>query len=238
MGQANTLNKGWKMSKGAFLGYLSADDELASNAISRSLLHFDDTTIVTYCDFNLIDPQSRHIRRVQVPDFDYSVMFGQLVCPPGPGAFFRRSAFEATGGWDGKYRQIPDYEFWLRLGLIGSFRKIPEVLASFRVHEDSQSFGIISLEKAIEPVQVISRFIQLHTLPAELSRLENRAHANAWIMTARAHFRSHRYFFGISALGYAFSYSPRVFFTWQIYRLLINSFVNRPFHRFIRMIHR
>ena len=33
MGQANTLNKGWRMSKDDLLGYLSADDVLFSQAI-------------------------------------------------------------------------------------------------------------------------------------------------------------------------------------------------------------
>ena len=35
MGQARTLNKGWAMSRGEFIGYLSSDDLLLPDAISK-----------------------------------------------------------------------------------------------------------------------------------------------------------------------------------------------------------
>jgi glycosyltransferase involved in cell wall biosynthesis len=67
IGQAATLNKGWRMAKGGILSYLAADDTLAPHAVSasvRALLAHPDV-VMTYGDFNLIDPSSRFIRRVQ-----------------------------------------------------------------------------------------------------------------------------------------------------------------------------
>src|SRR2546427_949305 len=87
MGQARTLNKGWQMVKGELLSYLSGDDVLLPDAIQTSVesLMKNPRAVLTHCDFNLIDPSSRVIRRVQTPDFNYQRMLTDVSCPPGPG---------------------------------------------------------------------------------------------------------------------------------------------------------
>ncbi|MHB1702463.1 MAG: glycosyltransferase, partial [Acidobacteriaceae bacterium] len=130
-GQARTLNKGWTMSRGEILAYLSADDFLLPRAVSTAVdyLHTHPDVVLTYSDFYLVDPSSAVIRGVQTPDYNYKDMVTRLICPPGPGAFFRRSAFLAAGLWDVSLRQMPDFEYWLRLGQYGNFARIPEELA-------------------------------------------------------------------------------------------------------------
>ena len=48
MGQANTLNKGWQMSKGEVLSYLSADDVLLPHAVSTSMKYLRGDVVLTY----------------------------------------------------------------------------------------------------------------------------------------------------------------------------------------------
>jgi glycosyltransferase involved in cell wall biosynthesis len=59
MGQANTLNKGWRMAKGDILAYLSADDVLLPQATSDSVkcLLANPRSVLCYGDFELIDSQ-------------------------------------------------------------------------------------------------------------------------------------------------------------------------------------
>src|SRR6185503_13231292 len=101
-GQVATLNRGWLMSKGEIIGYLSADDLLLPGAVSAAVhcLDANPDAALAYCDFNLIDPASAVVRRVRAPDFDYRRMVVEIECPPGPGAFFRRSAFDKAGTWN------------------------------------------------------------------------------------------------------------------------------------------
>lgn len=98
-GQARTLEKGWRLAQGEVLGYLSADDVLAPSAVRESVAELTKHTgaVAAYCDFNLIDRESRFVRRVATPDFNYREMLLKITCPPGPGAFFRRSAYESAG---------------------------------------------------------------------------------------------------------------------------------------------
>ena len=211
MGQAETLNKGWRMSKGGILAYLSPDDILAPNAVSTSVKHLlkDPNVVMTYCDYDLIDADSVFVRRVRAPDFNYRDVVVRFVCPPGPGAFFLRSAFEAAGPWDGALRQIPDYEFWLRLGLQGRALKIPEVLASFRVHGGSQTFAEADEKKSEEYVDVISAYYRSRRVPPDVLEAKDEALSNAYIFAARSHLRSKRYARGLSRLSKGLRLYPR-----------------------------
>ena len=238
MGQANTLNKGWAMARGSVLSYLSADDVLLPNAVSRSLEFFTEGVVATYCDFNLFDPASKFIRKVSAPDFSYRDMFSRLMCQPGPGTFFTREAFLATGGWNSTYRQMPDYEYWLRLGMQGRFVRVPDVLASFRVHEASQTFAVADELRAAEPVRIIAEFISSHQLPVELVGLKETALSNAWIVSAQLHIRAGRVRKGLNALREAFTLCPVNFLSLRTMKILLNSFINRTLHRIVRYMNR
>ena len=76
MGQVNTLNKGWRMSKGDILGFISADDTLLPGAVGKAVacLAANSDAVLTYCDFNLIDANSRIIRRVTTPELSFADM--------------------------------------------------------------------------------------------------------------------------------------------------------------------
>ncbi|HPC86417.1 MAG TPA: glycosyltransferase family 2 protein [Smithellaceae bacterium] len=234
MGQAATINKGWRMAKGDIWSYLSADDALAPDAVRKAIPYLTDGVVLAYGDFNLIDSSSKHIRRVKAPDFNYQDMFSRLICHPGPGVFMKRRAVEAAGFWDDAYRQMPDYDLWLRLGLQGRFVRVPEVLAFFRVHERSQTFAAADEQRALEPVRILSRFIETKTLPADLLSMKTMALGNAWLVTAQLQIRSGRFRRGMQALRRSFSLCPRNFFYPRTLRILTNSLFNRTLHRLAR----
>lgn len=238
MGQANTLNKGWSMARGDVLSYLSADDALFPNAVSQSLACLTGDVVLTYCDFNLFDPASKVIRKVSAPAFSYREMFGRLVCHPGPGVFFTKQAFLAAGGWNSGFRQMPDYDYWLRLARQGRFVRVPQLLASFRVHEGSQTFAVADEFKASEPVRIITGFIEAQPLPAELVGLEDEALASAWIASAQLHIRAGRFGMGYAALCKAFGLSPSTFLAPRTLKVLFHSFFNRTLHRIVRVVNR
>ena len=232
-GQAATMNRGWRMSRGSVLAYLSADDFLAPNAVSRSVatLERHPDAVLTYCDFNLVDPAGAVVRRVRAPEFRYEDMVAELVCHPGPGAFFRRAAFEKSGEWRPQYRQYGDYDFWLHLALQGPFVRIPEVLASFRVHPGSQSFTPTSASAAEEPVRVIDAYFALADLPASVRALQARARSAAHLHSARLYIRAGEYRLAARAARSAIALYPANLFAWRTVRLAANALFNRLGHR-------
>lgn len=228
MGQAETLNKGWRMSRGEILAYLSADDVLYPEAVAVSVkcLQVNPSIVLTYCDYDLIDPSSSVLRRVNAPVFDYQEMIVKFVCPPGPGAFFWRDAFEATGLWDRKLKQIPDYDYWLRLGLQGAFLRIPEALAGFRVHADSQSFAAVDEQRSDEYVRVVSNYYESHQAPSSVLDSRKEALSNAYIVAARSHLRSGRYAKGLSRLRQGFSFYPPNIISLRTYKFVAHGLFN------------
>ena len=235
MGQSATLNKGWAMSRGEILGYLSADDILLPQAVTESVaaLREQADASATYCDFNLIDPHSRVVRRVPTPDFNYRDMLVTVTCPPGPGAFFRRYTFARAGPWDASLRQMPDYDFWLRLGLQGRFVRIPKVLAGFRIHDASQTFSVTNEARADEPVLIVSRLLDRADLPDDVLRCRSEALSRARLVSAQLHFRAGRFGLGVRRVGDAVRLFPRTILSPSVLPMFFNALFNRLGHRIV-----
>lgn len=233
IGQAATLNKGWAMASGELLGYLSADDFLYPDAIRKSVaaLAAAPDAVVCYCDFDLVDPAGQRTRRVTRQAFSLPRMLTTLDCPPGPGALFRRNAFEAAGGWNPALRQIPDFDFWLRLARHGRFIHIPEVLAAWRVHPGSQSFATAGTERAEESVRVISDFFAAPGLDLTIAALRPRSLARAHLYCAQLHARAGRYPAAFSNIREAQRHFPGTLLQPDTWRSIANGLFSRPAHR-------
>ena len=233
MGQVNTMTKGWAMSRGEILSFLSADDGLLPGAVSAAVacLKANPGAVLAYCDFNLIGPDSAVIRRVRAPDYDYDAMLVDVVCPPGPGAFFLRSAYEAVGPWDNTLKVMLDYDYWLRLGLQGRFVHIPRVLALYRVHGTSQTVAGYDEAKANEPVLIVERMFERADLPPRLLARRDEALGNAHLVAAQLHLRAGRYRSGLDALRRSFSLWPANLITLRALRVAANVLFNRVGHQ-------
>ncbi|MEO6626809.1 MAG: glycosyltransferase, partial [Burkholderiaceae bacterium] len=65
MGQARTLNKGWALSEGEIIGYLSSDDILYPGAIRTLVekLESDVSIVCIFPDSDLVDHRSRVVKQ-------------------------------------------------------------------------------------------------------------------------------------------------------------------------------
>lgn len=236
IGQARTLNKGWTMARGGILSYLSADDLLAPQAVSVSMRYLDDNpnAVMTYADFNIIDPYSNIVRSVRNPTFNYRDMVVTCECFPGPGVFFRKSAFEKIGGWNTEYRQMPDYEYWLRLGLIGDLYHVPEVLASFRMHDESQSFSVGDVRKSDEPIRIIQEYFGRNaSLPQAVLDDREEAFSHAYLVSAQLHWRAGRHRESLRKFLISINYFPSILLRRKFYRVVLNMLAHRTIHRIL-----
>jgi len=231
MGQAATLNRGWEMGSGEIIGYLSSDDLLKPDAVSDSvngLLNNPGITMV-YPDFELIDAVGNHIRNVKTSEYSNFDLAVNLICQPGPGAFFWKKYFNQIGGWDDRLSQIPDFEYWLRLSQKGRFKRIPKVLSSSRIHKASQSFNIVSVDRAMEPVRVIYEYSRFSISP-RLAPWSHKAKSKSHLLAARMLFRSGRLILGSEQLWKSFFQAPLVIFSIEFWRILFNAIAGKLFH--------
>lgn len=234
-GQSRTLERGWQMAKGEILGYLSADDLLKPDAIRQAVqaLQAQPDAIATYSDFELIDLHGRKVRTVTLPAFSYKDMLTKVSCPIGPGAFFKQKAYASAGAWNPAFRQMPDYDFWLRMGLQGGIIHLPHVLAAFRIHEGSQTFAVTSIERANESISIIQKTVT-HPLADRFDQsLKNQALASAHLVSAQLHIRAGRFALASSSIKQAFRYSAVTVLSLRSMRLLVNAALNRTAHKLL-----
>ncbi|WP_271411679.1 glycosyltransferase [Pseudomonas sp. Q1-7] len=224
-GQAASLNKGWQLSRGELVGYLSADDTLESTAVEQLVAQFaiHKRAIFLYPDYFLMDGSSRRLRSVVAPDFDYRDVVLMGICPVGPGALFKRVVLDSVGGWDPCLRQIPDYDFILRVGLFGEIRRVPGFLAGFRVHNESQTFAASDERKTEEYKYVLRKYFERNDVPWEIYSERPRAEANARILMARLHLRARRLAAALRCLREAMGLNVTSVFSFRSVRLLLNG---------------
>lgn len=206
-GQSDALNFGWSKSAGKYLCYLSADDLLSPDAI-KILVNQAETSggnVVVYPGYELIDSDGVKIKDVKPLFTDQKNIVERFYCPVGPGALFSKNLFDSCGGWRADLRQIPDFEFWLRLTNKANFIFYDGVLSSFRVHANSTTHAISDHAKADESVDVAVSLIKTGAVDGFRS---NRFLASAYIFSACLHLRSGRVGVGVRRLLKGTALSP------------------------------
>ena len=234
IGQARTLNKGWSMTSGKYIGYLSSDDILYPNAISSLVdsLEKHPQAVAAFPDADHLDRDSRVIRRNVCRPFDYDHLVVSQECFIGPGALFRRSAYDQVGGWRPELRRTPDREFWMRLGMLGPILMVAKSLAGYRMHSDSTSFRENNPDAAMEYVRVTSDFFADGRIPESLKRRQAEAMGFAYLMVARSCFRATHFRQGLRAFRTACDYNPAIR-TPRIVWHLARSLLGRPLKRLV-----
>ena len=194
MGQARTLNKGWQRARGTYLGYLSSDDLLYTGAVRQlvGLLESDSSIVCAFPDANLIDDRSRVTKKNVCRPFDLAEIVVRQECYIGPGALFRRSAFEIVGGWRSELKLAPDREFWIRVASQGRIEMTPNVLAGYRLHPQSISYKDVGEEVGREYLLVLDEYYSSRDVPPELAARRDEAYGYAHLLLARNNFRSGR----------------------------------------------
>lgn len=219
MGETKTVNKGWGMAHGDIVTVVNSDDILLPGAIgaAAAFMQAHPDVLVAYPDWDYLSPDSRIVGHYQVREYDFLYMLRRHYCTPGPGAFIRRGAFELAGMRNPEFRYVADFEYWLELGLVGKFARIPKTLAAFRVHPGSATVSHRGALMANEHITLVRKFYSRPDLSTEV--LKVRAEAFAWahwvagVTTGPNRLRALKHY--LIAIGY----HPRSFFTnlslWQ-----------------------
>ncbi|MGB6551955.1 MAG: glycosyltransferase family A protein [Candidatus Binataceae bacterium] len=136
-GQATARNAGARASSGEFVVFLDADDLLRPAMFERCLnaLRANPQCVLAYTNAEIIDEGGRIIRESMVaPDRARPPSMEDLlerIWPIVPStSMMRRTALEATGGFDQAQRGPEDIFFWLVLRETGPFFYIPEILVA------------------------------------------------------------------------------------------------------------
>ena len=152
-GQADALNKGFRMAAGELLTWINGDDTLEPGAVEAVVKAWQTTGAEwIYGNCEMWEGSKSHYwdppGALTETSFDW-------VCPIAQqGTFFTKRAFEAVGGIDPSFDLSMDYDLWLRFFEAGVRSVyVDEVLGRFEIHDESKSgsrgFDEFMLEGAI-----------------------------------------------------------------------------------------
>lgn len=187
MGEARTVNRGAELAQHDLIAVVNADDPVLSGwAETMARAFADDSGLsAAYPDWRMIDASGRTLREIRTHEFDYAVLFGQHFCIPGPGAMLRRSRLPpGEPVRDPARRYSGDYDLWLRLGLRGRLRRVPQVLATWRRHAAGASAAARGAGMAQDKIATIRALLARTDLPAEIRALGPQALSAAYLNAA------------------------------------------------------
>jgi len=148
------FNKVVALSRAPLVKVLAADDLIHRTCLERQVeeLTAHERTVMVTCRHNVIDETGRVIgqdRLLRTPDLvgvqDRTTVIRRMVRHGGNpvgnpcNVLFRRSAFEAAGGFGDDEFFTLDVSMWSRLLEHGDYLGLPETLASFRINSGSYS---------------------------------------------------------------------------------------------------
>ncbi len=163
-GQAEAINKGFRMTTGEIWGYLNSDDTLLPNALHRVAREVDPDIgrdiVMGRCRF--IDGSGEPLG-IEHPSYfkNHSrvleVWKGHLI--PQPAVFWTRQVWERSRGMDEHLEsQWLDYDLFCRFSKEYDFHHVDQVLATYRLHEASKSERSSTSDRLEEAVRISKRY--------------------------------------------------------------------------------
>jgi glycosyltransferase involved in cell wall biosynthesis len=157
-GQANGLNRAFAEMGGEIIGYINSDDCLVDGAaatVQNAFSRHSDADIV-FGGVDWIDENGNITghHRGQIFSFEdalniYEVWWRKKQWVQ-PEVFFRRSLYEAVGGFNEDFSLAFDFDFWLRiLKLRPKVVTIPDTIVRFRIHPHQRSTNFLAANDEI-----------------------------------------------------------------------------------------
>jgi glycosyltransferase involved in cell wall biosynthesis len=141
-GQADAINKGFKMASGDVVAWLNADDYYLADTFSKvaNIFERNPQTNIVYSDTMLVDKNKKKLRIKKDHPFDDGVLLYYGCYIQSTTTFFSKCIIDAGHLLDISYKTCMDYEYFVRLANLGyRFEYVPDVFAAFRWHDSNVS---------------------------------------------------------------------------------------------------
>jgi glycosyltransferase involved in cell wall biosynthesis len=189
-GQADALNKGFAHTRGEYVGWLCSDDTLLPGAISRlvAALEDDKSLVIAYGDAVYTDATSTRKDTALSGEWDPVRMVREAqVRNQQPASLYTRRGWAEAGPLDEDAWYYLDFQFTVRLAGLGGGVRVPEPLATYRIHAGGKSTGD-PRRKAYDAVRCAEQFMTSDLVPPELRPFAREGRAALWRIAAENYY--------------------------------------------------
>jgi glycosyltransferase involved in cell wall biosynthesis len=231
-GQADAINKGWRVATGEIIAYLNSDDIYYPEAIRIAvefMIQYPEVGMI-YGDCNFVDEDGQILLEDRLPEFNVSDFLLRRFIIRQPAVFLRRKVVESIGMLDPNLNYCMDYELWLRIVKKFPIVHISEVLAAAKVHIHAKSIAK-NVESAAEAIAVFERFFS-QNLPYEILVLRNRVLSKQYLWKAYTHYSRGQIIEAIKSAIIGFRLRPSLIPVLKVFKFIVKNPVLKAF-RFI-----
>lgn len=234
-GQADAINKGWKISTGEYLSWINSDDVLKPGSLRNVVEQFKLTPEVglIYGDNEETDETSKVLSVLHGKQVEFTEMLRSIYVPvPQPGSVLRRSALDSVGYLNEEWQVVLDRDFFVRFGQYYKMLYVPKVLAQIRQHPAAKSFAARS-KWCTELPEMYKEYFRNQDLPQDIKKLRFEAIGRAYAKAADIALHTGKHAIGkliLAALWYPPLLRETAFS--QLFKRWINHSFLRPFSSF------
>lgn len=136
-GIPDTVNRGWRESRGQYVTWTSDDNFYAPEAIDTMVTYLEEHPDIgmVYTDSRYIDCEGNNLG--VVPALEPETL--EYQCAPSGCLLFRREVFQSVGMFRRQWIRCHDFDFYHRVYKQYKVARLPEVLYVYQWHEASMS---------------------------------------------------------------------------------------------------
>lgn len=144
-GQTNAINEGFKLAKGDILAWINSDDYYQHGTFDYIIKKFHNNLNIDlfYGDMYLIDSvkNEKILQKTQQGNYNEMVkLTGKNWYIFQPSTFFTKRIIKKIGLLDERFYYAFDYDFFIRIFKNEKTLYCPEILANFRIWQESKTF--------------------------------------------------------------------------------------------------
>lgn len=131
-----SLNIGFRIAKGNYLSWTSDDNYYGPTAIEEmfNFLETKPNVDLVCCDFEKIDENGTFLEYIKIDPDPKNLVKNNTI---GACFLYRKDAAVKVGEYNKDQFLVEDYDYWLRLSLIGEIGVLNKNLYTYRIHESS-----------------------------------------------------------------------------------------------------
>jgi glycosyltransferase involved in cell wall biosynthesis len=184
-GQGEAINKGLARATGEIIAWLNSDDYYLPNAISSVVKVFQQNpdAVLIYGDMLAVDENGQTFNLLKYTQLSLEdLLCFQIIGQPA--VFFRREAYEQTGGLDATFHFLLDHHLWVRIAQHGRILHTPQTWAAARYHPQAKN-RLRAAEFGREAFRILDWAQKQPGLKEPVAGIERRARASAHRVDAR-----------------------------------------------------
>jgi glycosyltransferase involved in cell wall biosynthesis len=192
-GQSDALNKAIQRSQGDILFVLNADDALLPHACAwavENMAKYPEMAVI-YGDVHTVDENGVFLEEFISLPYDFARLLCLELIPPAQASFISRACFEKVGFYaDKDLDTCPDYEMWVRIGLVFPMKKVSGFISRYRKHyQATDSKAERTAQRFFDSKKlVMDRVFNSPRTPEAIRNLKTRAYSGLVVWAAATEF--------------------------------------------------